>query len=636
MPAPYKVDTKTAVESDDEKLLSQWKAQFHQAYSWQKRWRDEKKTWEHFYDGEQLSEEEKQTLKERGQPEVVINRVKSVMDGIFGLQMGSKTIIKAFPRGADFDLAKFVSEGIRWIEDHTDFESQQDDVFEDMGIVGRGWYRHQVVFEGVEPEFRTERVDYDDVYPDPYGKREDLLDHKYIDESAWFDLEDAKEMFPDSGDLLESSIVKPSAGLGDFIATEKAESEHRPDQYRADGGETGAPYWCDYDRKRVRIVGHFYRIAKRKRFASHPNLGTQDVTDISKRDLAKLKKAFPEVELFSNLTYQLNYGAYVWNGILEHKKDIRSWDSDAKYPFVKADAFVTRDERRMPYGMVKQIVDPQKELNKRRSKMLHLINVAQIIAEQGAVEDIEQAKRELAKPDGAVLYNPDRKFDVQRGAQLYEPHFMMYQEAKKEIEETGVNREITGTPSDSNASGRKIQLRQSQVVQNLRRLFKNLRSAHRRCAQLWLEDMQHYKTGEWFVRLTDQPEAVAVLNAPVLGPNGQPVVDPKTGQVVREKNITIGKYDLKIEETEDTLNLQQETFQTLAQLAGTGKVPIPADMLVEASPLPNKKQLVERLKQEDALRAENAQLKQILAALQQQMQGGGGLPPGGQPQAALG
>ena len=54
--------------------------------------------------------------------------------------------------------------------------------------------------------------------------------------------------------------------------------------------------------------------------------------------------------------------------------------------------YVDRDNNR--YGAIKDMIGPQDEINKRRSKALHLLTMRQVVAEQGAVEDVDAARAE--------------------------------------------------------------------------------------------------------------------------------------------------------------------------------------------------------------------------------------------------
>ena len=79
-------------------------------------------------------------------------------------------------------------------------------------------------------------------------------------------------------------------------------------------------------------------------------------------------------------------------------------------------AYINRENQR--YGMVRGLISMQDEINKRRSKALHLLSVRQVVAEQGAVQDVDKARREVAKPDGYIEIMPGLKFEIEQTADL--------------------------------------------------------------------------------------------------------------------------------------------------------------------------------------------------------------------------
>jgi len=53
---------------------------------------------------------------------------------------------------------------------------------------------------------------------------------------------------------------------------------------------------------------------------------------------------------------------------------------------------------------------PQDEINQRRSKALFTTNSRRLIADKGAVDDVEKARAEWSRPDGFYRENP--KLDI--------------------------------------------------------------------------------------------------------------------------------------------------------------------------------------------------------------------------------
>jgi hypothetical protein len=100
-------------------------------------------------------------------------------------------------------------------------------------------------------------------------------------------------------------------------------------------------------------------------------------------------------------------------------------------------------------------------------------------------------------------------------------------------------------------------------------------------------------------------------------------MDPMTGQPVMQVQNSPADMDVDIviDSTPDTAVIQEEQFQRLAELAQAG-MPIPPDVLIEASSLPKKRLLLDKLRksQEEAAQQPNAAVQAEEAKAQMQLQ----------------
>jgi hypothetical protein len=142
-------------------------------------------------------------------------------------------------------------------------------------------------------------------------------------------------------------------------------------------------------------------------------------------------------------------------------------------------------------------------------------------------------------------------------------------------------------------------------------IYDSLRDWTMRCyRQMWMRIRQFW-TDERYIRVTDEmqaPQFIAVNQ--VVGM--QPAIDPQTGQVVMQPVIENGlaslDVDIVIEDAPDMVSLRQEQFEQLTQMAQAG-IPIPQEMVIEASSLRNKRKVLDAMdktKQEQAQGQEQA------------------------------
>lgn len=562
--------TKKDLISPEEEELKRFRYDFLCDYRNEAKWREQADLDGDFYDGNQWTEEEKQVLKERGQPAVTINRIKPRMDAIFGIQQALRVDTKAYPAHDKEQEAEAISERLREIEDDCDFDELETLVFEDQAIAGRGWFELKKEWDGLRSRHKIAHLDFREVVKDRYSKKPDLSDAKRVSKTVMTELEDAKALFPEFEEQIEACVDAKyfeSYGQG---------SPHKNilgDQYKS--GSVDAHYqdyndFVDRERKRLRLVTMYYRGQTPQKYFYFPGEEPMDVTDMDEKSMETLAQAKPGGTVETQWKKTLNCVVFCWGQILEHKKDIRPHDVDAKFPLILTPGYIERKTGR-EYGLIRQMRDPQCEVNKRRSKLIHLITVNRVEYEKGAFEDPAKARAEYVKPDGFIERRQGFQVNVANNLELSQTHYMLLQQATQEIDQSAAGREVEGRSNSS--SGREFQLRQQQATQPIRKLFSNLRAARRRVA-LYLLD-----------------------------------------EILREfPDLQTTKYDIVIEEAPESLNLNAETFETLVQLANNSKVPVPLDMLIKVSPLSGtiKKEFIERLQQQE-------QQQQALMAQQQEM-----------------
>lgn len=501
-----------------------------------------------YYDGKQLTAEERAELAKRGQPEVIINRIKRKVNFLRGLEQEKRTDPKAFPRTPKHEEdAQGATDAIRYVCENNRYDQIRSTVWDNMIVEGFGGVEVLVEKRGGEMEVVLKRWRWDRLFFDPHSSEPDFSDAKYVGGVTWMDIEDAKAKWPGKGDVLESTL------------SSVAINETYDDKPKF-------MMWSDPKRKRVRICQIYFR---------------QDG--------------------------EWYWATYTKGGFLRSPKMVPFVDEDGatECPMLLRAAYVDRDNNR--YGEVRELISPQDEINKRRSKALHLISMRQVHAEEGAVDDIDETRNELAKPDGLVVTNPGFKFEVLPTGDMAVSQFQLLAEAKAEIDLAGPNAAMQG--KDERApSGRAILASQQGGYIELAPVLDGLREFDVRVyKQIW-NRIRQFWTGERWIRVTDDERNLkwVGLNQPMMladrvkqdfGGQIPPQImgDPRLGQQIGiRNNVAEMEVDIILEDVPDTVTIQHEQFQELASMAGAG-VPIPPDILIEASSLRNKKALLERM-----------------------------------------
>lgn len=541
-----------------------------------------------YYDNDQWSAKELAALKKRKQPALVINYIKRKVEFLRGFERRMRSDPKAFPRNpGDEDAANAATDSLRYVADANDFDKVRSEVYENMIIEGFGGVDVVVEPNGEGYDIKTQYVPWDRLFYDPHSRMRDFSDAKYRGIVIWQDADDVLAEYPNAKDVVDATF-------NSYMPSDTYEDRPRDN-------------WSDNNRKRIRVV---------------------------------------QIHYYENGEWMT--AKYTKGGYLEEPRISPYLDADGKSECTlkMRSAYIDRNNNR--YGAIRDGIGLQDEINKRRSKALHLLNVRQTKFETGAVKDKETARRELAKPDGMVEVTPNMMFDVLPTNDMAAGQFNLLQQATAEMQATGPNAALSGK-DPRQQSGKAIQAQQEGGSIEMEPLVDELNQWTRevyeaiwaRVRQFWTEEkwlritdddrnikwvgLNHQVTLQEKLEGLDEEKRAQAMQQLQLVPN-----DPRLQEVVGVENVAAElDVDIVIEEGPDISTLQSEQFEQLSQLAASGMTlrdgrPIPLEMIIEASSLRNKDKLIKMAKGEEEeggeQSAEVQQLMQRLQAAEQAMQ----------------
>jgi hypothetical protein len=537
-----------------------------------------------YTDGYQWTAEEEATLTKRGQPVVTINRIKPKVDFLKGQEQQRRRMPKAYPRTpAEEEGANAATDSIRFVMDDSKWNRVRSGCFDNHLVEGACGVDVQV-FEkpGYEGDYCIEvkPIPWDRMWGDPHSRARDWKDAKYKGQYLWMDLEEAIEKWPDKKDVLEGTMSQEGSMVSDTY------------------DDVPRCRWADPKRKRVRVAECWSREGNKVFFSQFTKGGI----------LSRIESPFVDED-----------------GLPDDG-------------FVFGSCNIDRDGNR--YGVVRQWISIQDEINKRRSKALHLLSMRQTFGNQ-SVGDKNELRREMAKPDGHVEMAGGAEFGKDFGViptgDMANGQLELLQEAKSEIDAVGVNAALSGTEGRV-MSGRALLAKSEQGLSELGPVFDAFgqfeydvyRKVWNRIRQFW--------TQEKWVRVTDDERNIRFvgLNQPLtLGeqlleefkksPEATPEtiaqaeqqakMDPRMQQVVGVKNkVAELDVDIVLEDVPASATLQTETFEQLMEIAPhAASMPPPMfEALIEASPLRNKDKIIKKLRGEEE--------GEVPPQIQQQMQ----------------
>lgn len=552
-----------------------------------------------YYDHKQWTEAEAAKLRARNQAPIVVNRIRPKVRGLVGLYNMRESDPKAFPRTKKHEKsAHAITDALRYVADNNDFGDIRLSVADEFFVEGYGGAA--VVIrqkKNGEIECVIDPIPWDRIYFDPHSRRLDFKDARYMGFYMWMYAEEAKEKFPE-------------ADIDNLIAS----SNNYTDETTED-----RPRWTDKERNRIRVAVHF---------CVHGGEWYMSVFSDSEFLME------PQVSPYTDE------------------------EGEPTCPIELVAANIDRNNQR--YGEVAGFLDQQDEINHRRSKFLHLVNQRQTFGRKGAVKDVGKLKRELAKPDGHVEFEGDewnKDFGVIPTNTQIQGQVELYQDAKQELDAVSFNAQMSGERSDGarELSGRAIEQLQAAGTTELNQDYSRLADWEKRVyRQIWARIKQYWTEEKW-IRVTDdrdtlrwvglntqvkarefletkmEDESLPIPQKRKFAAAYQHLTQLEQGDDMRAAEMASAQLeqpvatknpvpeldvDIILDQSFDTVNVQQEQFQMLAQFASSADIDITE--LIELSQLRGKDELIEKIEKRRQNQAQTAEQMQQLDAQEKQ------------------
>lgn len=464
---------------------------------------EEQKEARRYRHGSQYSSEQVAVLRKRKQPIVTYNEIGRKINGTIGTIERQRHDPKAYPRTPEHeDGADLATAALRYTTDEQDWAAKSPVAGADGATDGIGGIEI-IITEGDQGDRDVgfDTVDPDGFFYDPRSVRPDFSDARYKGVGKWMDLDHAKEMFPNKAQELEA-----------LQGGSELSSDSDKDQK-----------WFSSDNARVRVVDHWY--------------------------LHKGKWCWC---IYTGSTKLMEGESY----LIDQKKK-----TFCKYIMFSAN--VDQDGDR--YGFVRQFKSAQDEVNARGSKGLHELNTRRIIAEAGAFDDVEAARREAARPDGMVIRNRgfEAEFDDSAKMANIEGQLKFLERAQSRIDNYGPNLALVGGEVDKSRSGRATQMVMQAGMAELGPFLIVYRGWKLRVFRGLLNAIQRHWTAERWIRVTDDEGLAQFIQINGVG------IDPQTGQPTMINAIGSLDVDVILDEGPDSITIAQETHETLSNVLQT-------------------------------------------------------------------
>ena len=582
--------------------IAKFRRLFREAVDAAEPWQNEALEDYGFVAGKQWSDEELQQFQKDHRPAITINRIKPLMNILSGYQRLNRYDIDFLPRTSDDLQICEVRKGLtKYILDQSDYDSQEAHAFLDAVIGGVGWLDvgYEYNEDGDDGEAYVRREDPFGIYVDPEAHKPDFSDAKHIFRAKWVDKDELALAYPEHKAAIEAQYHV-------YDTAEKHEGEH------AD------PIWYKRDLKKVRLVECWYKI---KKPVTLYTLSDGTVIPQSEMKIDYMLQGMVENWQTVNKT-QVRCCVFMDVILLE---DIESPYKHGCLPFVPIICY-HYGAGDIPAGVVRDLKDPQREINKRRIQELHILNNSGDgggFIEEDAMTEAQWKEFEVegTTPGHFQKVRPQALSmgKIQPRQPSNPPAAVIQAEAQATQDLTaisGINEALMGTDIPSQSSGRAIELKQKQAITHIAPMFDHLRKAKKVVAfLLWGKRGKQGIVPQFYT-------ANKVYR--IEGANGQQFVevnqqviqqDPLGNAIVTTLNdLSQGEFDVVVSDTQASTTQRQAQMWSLVDAVSKLQVPgdLVFDIILELSDLPNKDDIKQRWQQRQQQAAQQAQAQMEL------------------------
>ncbi len=555
----------------------------HLDYVWMAKKCDE------YYQGEQWDADDEAALEAEGRPALTINTILPTVNTILGEQSTRRADIQFKPRrGGNEAVAHTLTKLYMQIADNNKLDWVEQQVFSDGLIMdGRGYFDVRMDFsDHIEGEIRITAKDPLDILIDPDAKDSDPKSWSEVFETKWMTLDEIEELYGKKKAERLLFIAENGMSFGtdsvEYQETRYGETETE-DYFGSDNSDEEGYRTV----RSLRVVERQHKKLGRASFFVDPNTGDQRQAPDSWSD-GKNKKFAKQygLNLISKVIRKVRWTVTCDKVVLHD-----DWSPYNQFTIIP---FFCYFRRGRPFGVVRNLLSPQEQLNKIASQELHIVNTTANsgwMVESGSLvgmtsDDLEEHGAET----GLVLEyargtTPPQKIQAN---QIPTGLDRIAQKAALNIKTiSGVNDSMLGTDS-AEVSGIAIQAKQNRGAIMIQVPLDNLRKSRQYLAEKILNLIQTFYTEERVVQVTNEADP--------LKPREEMVINEETpeGQVIND--LTLGEYDVIVATAPARDSFDETQFAEAIALRQAGVV-VPDDAIIEYSHLARKGELAKRIRQ---------------------------------------
>lgn len=533
-----------------------------------------------YYLGNQWSLEELAYLNNQRRSSFTYNKIRRIINLVQGYQRKNRLASVVRPiENASEETAEMLSDTMQYVMQAADGYEAISDAFKGALTTGMSFLSPWVDYRNdpVSGDIKFHRDDWNAVIMDPFFTKKDLSDCSFLARRKFLSRTEVISLLPDKADIINAL---PWGS--------------RDDKF------TYMPYARQWGMQKLLNYTEYWRTKwETKDVLVDMSTGETKEWDGDKKRLQLFRQLYPQLELIRKPVKTVELGIIVEGELLYYGKDPFGLN---EYPFVPFMAIFEPSYDLFTWkvqSLVRIVRDPQTELNKRRSKMVDIIDNQLNSGWIAKTNSVSNPTSLYKTGQGQVIFlKPEAQMsDIQRlnPADIPPAMFQLEQEFEKDIMEiAGVNSELFGQAENENieTAGMLAKARQGAGLVNLQDIFDGLRESQKLLSRKVMK----------LIQLNYTPEKIELIT--------------KRRPSDEFYSKSFSKYDVVVEEGVLTDTQQQNEFMQVAALRAMG-VQFTDEELVDLSNLHNKKKYKDRLAAQQQQQAQ-IQQQQTEMAMQNQ------------------
>lgn len=537
---------------------------------------------EEFYEGKQWDEGLKRLLEQENRAALVLNKTQRSINELSGYERESRTTFKAVPvgEGVDLRVSDLLNECFSYVVENCNYIMEKSKVFVDSAITGRGLFNLRMDFtKNLEGEVIIERYEWDEARFGEHNK-EDLSDCEVLFKEKRFSLSKLKQLFPKKAKELEecyqSLYEVNKTGLNDL--QEKDYTRGRNSIATIAGDKN----LVDVAQKQFLAIERWMKVYTPTSVFVNDELDFyQNVIGYSAKDIAAIRTiinpqsgepVFYEVPR----TIEKVRITKVAGGVLlsdENPADLPIDD------FFLVPVYAHKRKNKF-WGKIESVKDSQRELNKRASQEIDILNrmvsYGWIYDEETFANPEEETrfKENSSRPGFKVkvqdVNNPPKMIEgIKMPTELVQAR-----QAAEAMHDSLMNIVVVPLGANDNAP-KLLQLKQQRLTGN-EFLFDSLKAAQARVGKLVLRLIQRYFSPERIYRIVsirNQSKQVMLGDTPFGEFSSQEILNLLY-------TTDLEKFDVAITENTYTPTQKLANSLLLSDFASKGFAP-PPEIFVE-------------------------------------------------------